>query len=118
MTGTHELRDLKPKAAVAFALALMLMLAGVLATTLFLFDYFVPGAGVMPNLATEVQSFPEPRLQIAPSQDLGTLNEANRLKLESYGWVDRSTGVARIPIERAMDIVVDQGWQEQKYEGR
>lgn len=118
MTGTHELLDLKPKAAVVFALGMLLMLAGVVATTLFLFDYFVPRSVARPNLATEVQSFPEPRLQIAPSQDLERLNEANRQKLESYGWVDRSTGVARIPIERAMDIVVDQGWQEQVHEGR
>jgi hypothetical protein len=118
MTGNHELLDIKPKAAVAFALGLMLMIGGALATTFFLFDYFVPRAGVTPNFATEVQSFPEPRLQIAPSQDLETLNEANRQKLESYGWVDRSAGVARIPIDRAMDIVVIQGWQERVHEDR
>jgi len=118
MTPTHELLDIKPKVAAAFALGLMLMLAVVLATSILLFGYFVPHSGAMPNFATEVQSFPEPRLQISPGQDLETLNEANRQKLESYGWVDRSTGVARIPIERAMDIVVDQGWQERAHEDR
>ena len=30
-----------------------------------------------------------------------------RLQLESWGWVDRDAGIARIPIERAMDIVVE-----------
>jgi hypothetical protein len=30
-----------------------------------------------------------------------------RLQLESWGWVDRDAGIARIPIERAMDLVVE-----------
>ena len=29
--------------------------------------------------------------------------------LTTYGWVDRNTGVARIPIERAMDLLVERG---------
>jgi hypothetical protein len=33
------------------------------------------------------------------------LREAQRRELESWGWVDRSAGVATIPIDRAMDIV-------------
>ena len=118
MTASHEVVDIKPKAALAFALGILLMLAGVFATTLLVFDHFVLHTPSRPNPATEVNSFPEPRLQIAPGQDLETMNEANRQKLGTYGWVDRTTGIARIPIERAMDIVVDQGWQEQKHEGR
>ena len=33
--------------------------------------------------------------------------EEARKKLLEYGWVDRDEGIARIPIERAMDIVVE-----------
>jgi hypothetical protein len=33
------------------------------------------------------------------------LRDAQRRDLESWGWVDRRAGVAKIPIERAMDIV-------------
>jgi hypothetical protein len=29
--------------------------------------------------------------------------------LSTYGWVDRQNGTARIPIERAMDIIAEQG---------
>jgi len=32
--------------------------------------------------------------------------ESNRKKLAGYGWVDRSKGIARIPIETAMQQVV------------
>jgi hypothetical protein len=27
--------------------------------------------------------------------------------LESYGWVDKPSGVVRIPIERAMELMVE-----------
>ena len=118
MTGSHEVLDIKPKAAMAFALGLLLMLAGVFAATLFVFGHFVLHTQGQPNPATEVNSFPEPRLQVTPGQDLEMMTEANRKTLETYGWIDRTSGVARIPIERAMDIVADQGWQEQKHEGR
>jgi hypothetical protein len=36
-----------------------------------------------------------------------TLKRAQRASLERFGWVDRDAGIARIPIERAMDIVAD-----------
>ena len=34
------------------------------------------------------------------------LREAQRRQLGRWGWVDRDAGVATIPIERAMDLVV------------
>jgi hypothetical protein len=30
-------------------------------------------------------------------------------ELNSYGWVDQSAGVAHIPIDRAMDLIVEHG---------
>jgi hypothetical protein len=112
MTESHETLDVRPKAAMALALGLMVLVGFAFVATFIIFGYFVPRQAARPNLATAVQDFPEPRLQIAPGEDLETLNNANRQKLDSYGWIDRSTGVARIPIERAIDIVVQQGWQE------
>jgi mono/diheme cytochrome c family protein len=50
-----------------------------------------------------------------------TLNAASLVPVEppsDYAWVDRSQGVARIPITRAMDIVGEQGlpWGKMKEE--
>ena len=28
--------------------------------------------------------------------------------LDSYGWIDREAGIVRIPIERAMELLVEQ----------
>jgi len=42
-----------------------------------------------------------------------------RHELDAWGWADRDAGIARIPIDRAMDLVVqraeaDQGKQERR----
>ena len=38
--------------------------------------------------------------------------------LNSYGWVDKSSGSVRIPIERAMEILAKKGWPARKQEKR
>lgn len=48
---------------------------------------------------------PEPRLQASPEADMATLRREEDRVLEGYAWVDRAGGVARIPIERAMDLL-------------
>jgi hypothetical protein len=52
---------------------------------------------------------PEPRLQTDPQQDLRNLRTRQEDLLKGYGWVNKEAGVARIPIEDAMKIVVDRG---------
>jgi hypothetical protein len=53
--------------------------------------------------------FPEPRLQVAPQADLAGLRAREDGELKRYGWVDREAGVVRVPIERAMDLLVRKG---------
>lgn len=36
------------------------------------------------------------------------LRERQRAELQNWGWVDRKAGLARIPIDQAIDIVVQQ----------
>jgi hypothetical protein len=60
-------------------------------------------------LARTTQVPPAPRLQVSPRQDLQTMLADHNRRLNGYGWVDRNAGTAHIPIERAMDLVVQQG---------
>ncbi|MFO1434453.1 MAG: hypothetical protein U1F76_30960 [Candidatus Competibacteraceae bacterium] len=53
---------------------------------------------------------PPPRLQIAPTLDLEDLLTRQRQRLNSYGWTDRQQGIVHIPIERAMELLVQQGY--------
>ncbi|HEV2065157.1 MAG TPA: hypothetical protein VGS00_11485 [Thermoanaerobaculia bacterium] len=50
---------------------------------------------------------PEPRLEIDAQAGLAALQAAENERLTSYGWVDRQNVVVRIPIERAMALMVE-----------
>ena len=53
---------------------------------------------------------PTPHLQSQPFKDVYTLRQAEAAKLSSYGWVDKEGGVARLPIDRAIDVMLERGF--------
>jgi hypothetical protein len=50
---------------------------------------------------------PEPRLQVDPQADLQEYLQKQKETLTSYGWISRPEGTVRIPIDRAMQLVVE-----------
>ena len=50
---------------------------------------------------------PEPRLQIDPAMDFQEYLRQQHEILNSYAWTARAEGKVRIPIERAMELVVE-----------
>jgi hypothetical protein len=52
---------------------------------------------------------PEPRLQSKPRDDLLSLRAWEDRMLTTYALVDHDNGVVRIPIERAMDLLIERG---------
>jgi hypothetical protein len=70
----------------------------------------LPSNPAMQNKVAEItQSFPAPRLQVDDgNQDVASLHARENLLLDNYTWVDKSSGRVRIPIDRAMQIVVQQ----------
>jgi hypothetical protein len=66
----------------------------------------------VPAAATSGASFPEPRLEVTPAIDLKKNRAAEEQELNSYGWIDRSAGVVRIPIDRAMELIAQRGLPE------
>lgn len=52
---------------------------------------------------------PEPRLQEQPARELVDFRAVEDKKLHGYGWVNKSTGQVRIPIEEAMRLTVERG---------
>lgn len=53
----------------------------------------------------------EPKLQTEPRRDLEMFRRRER-NANEWGWVDREHGIARIPIERAMRLMADEGKRE------
>lgn len=50
-----------------------------------------------------------PHLQLVPAEDLHKFREQEDAELNTYGWIDRTAGVVRIPIARAMDLLLERG---------
>jgi len=53
--------------------------------------------------------FPKPALQVDDVADMNKLKAENAEILNSYGWVDKNAGVVRVPIQVAIDQVVQKG---------
>ncbi len=52
---------------------------------------------------------PQPRLQIYPRRHWEDFQSAERDRLATYGWMDRNTGAVHIPIDRAIELIVERG---------
>lgn len=61
-----------------------------------------------PLVQTDVEP-PEPRLETTPREVRTRIDALRTLQASTYTWLDRDGGVARIPVERAMEILVERG---------
>lgn len=57
---------------------------------------------------------PEPRLQVAPVEDLAEVRKAEHKVLSSYAWVNKEAGIARVPVERAMQMLAEKNSVKQE----
>jgi hypothetical protein len=109
----HEERDVTSRPILIFAAGLTLFVLVVLALMGGLFQYFKERearATAQPFFAGERRRLPpEPRLQEQPVLALNEYLEAQRTRLESYGWKDRQAGIVHIPIRRAIELLAERG---------
>lgn len=107
----YEKTDADVKPILQFLVGLGLLLVLVMIGMTFLFNYFearFDRAGTdVSSLVDTAQIPPGPRLQADPAVDLRQLRGWERQRLNEYGWVDKDTGVLRIPIERAKQLLVE-----------
>lgn len=57
----------------------------------------------------QVPHYPAPALQVKPPVDLQTYRNRAERDLNSYGWMDQERGVAKIPVEQAITLLVIRG---------
>ena len=108
----YETSDANIRNLVIFGLCLALMVVAGLIVSRGVFRYFVGHQGLGPPASPfeDVRMLPPgPRLQVAAPQDLKRYEGAQFEVLNSYGWVDEKSGIVRIPVERAMDILLQKG---------
>lgn len=110
----HETSDADIRKLIEFGAGIVALVLVALALMWLLFRYLAgqqaaPAAAAPPMAVQELP--PEPRLEVSPATDLERLRASERAILESYGWVNRTSGIVRIPIERAMELVAERGGQ-------
>jgi hypothetical protein len=116
LTLGHEARDVSTRIVVIFAVALVAGAVLVFAAIWLLFLLL----GAQANRVYAEREYPlapvgapaqppAPSLQTQPRDDLKALRAAEEDRLTTYGWVNPSAGIARIPIERAMQLTLEQG---------
>jgi hypothetical protein len=57
-------------------------------------------------LAGDLKKFPEPRLETNERNEYSNFRMQEERRLHTYGWIDQSSGVMHIPIDRAMQLLV------------
>lgn len=68
-----------------------------------------------PLAETNRQQFPpEPRLEEHPAIEMEQMRKQEDHILSTYGWMDKKTGVVRIPIDRAMELQMEKGFPVRK----
>lgn len=50
-----------------------------------------------------------PPLEVTPRESLEQFNRSEAALVGGYGWIDRNRGTVRIPVRRAMDLLVQRG---------
>ena len=55
------------------------------------------------------RTFAKPRLRIDEAADLAKFEKEQQAQIDGYAWVDRSQNIIRIPVDRAVAIVVAKG---------
>ena len=108
----YETRDANTGSLVRFGGVLVVTLVVAWTVSLWVLDYFKsaypPGPPATPFEQARAVP-PLPQLQVHPVADLQQYREDQAKALDSYGWVDRSRGTVHIPIERAMDLLLQRG---------
>ncbi len=109
----HEQNDVSARnvalAGAALVALLVVIALGLLGFYNFLASRAALNDGLPAPLADPEALSPGPRLQANPARDWQQLREDQLMILNSYGWANRDAGIVRVPIDQAMELVLEEG---------
>lgn len=113
----YEHTDIDPRIGYQFGLWLavaMLISFGIVYGAFWFFEGQARSADAVaqkyPLAVGQQKEPPAPNLQKQPFKDVYMLRLGETEKLTSYGWVDKEGGVTRVPIDRAMEVMLERGF--------
>lgn len=115
---THQDRDIRLKIVVVSIVGLILTVALSFVAMKALFNayekHMYEKRQTISPLVSERQLPPQPLLQVNEARDLATHRAAEEKLLTEYVVIDEERGTVRIPIERAMELVAERGFDAVK----
>jgi hypothetical protein len=112
-TPGYEKTDANPRGLLYFAIFMAGILALAFLSMRWLFGYFQkaenPGSFVAAPFAGVRPLPPPPRIQPNPAADIQDYFQSQQNLLNTYGWIDRQNGIVRLPIDRAMELLLERG---------
>jgi hypothetical protein len=111
----HEVSDVSPKPIFFFAMGLVVLILLTLISMKGLFNLLDQDADrsdpQLSGVASERPKLPPlPRLETDPVAARKQYFQNEKMLIESYGWVDQKQGIVRVPIKRAMELLVERGF--------
>lgn len=109
----YEERDLSVRRMVQFLVVIFFTMVGALIISYFVFLWVLPNQRAdLPSVRPEAlqrQLPPEPRVQGFPMRDWERFAAEEQRKTTTYEIVDEAAGKARIPVERAKELILQKG---------
>lgn len=111
----HEPGDVNAIALTRFGLSMLALIVIFLFGLWGMFNYLKNEAAEMGRplsasaLVNAQKLPPEPRLQQHAVQDMRTWRAGEERAMHQYGWIDPDKGIVQIPVDRAMDLIVQRG---------
>ncbi len=108
----YETRDANVRGVFGFLVVLSFVLVFTAVLCWGLFNYFSAGQinRVPASPFAGTRQLPAgPQLQVNPRQDWLRFRAEQERSLESYSWESRDDGTVRVPIERAMELLLQKG---------
>ena len=122
--GPYEHEDLSPRGVIYFMIGLAALVVVIYFIVYGMYNFLdtydrahqppispmvTPQADTRAVTHDNAQAFPEPRLEENERTQLRQFIEDQDRKLATYNWVDKDKDVVQIPIDRAMDLIVERG---------
>jgi hypothetical protein len=108
----YEHADANVRSLYQFGAVLAILIVAVMWAMVYTYNFFAKHESLGPPASpfeNQRELPPQPRLQPQPATDLKRYCEIEQQQLTTYGWVDQNNGLVRIPVDRAMDLVLEKG---------
>jgi len=108
----YEVADTNPGTLVLWACAILAVCVVAAIVAVLWFNRLAAKAArhdTAPSPLLLQQPPPEPRLIVNEPADLKAVRQEEQQVLDGYAWVDKTRGIVRIPITRALELVAKEG---------